>query len=150
MGSFLTFSYGAHLYKQHLLYKIICKKKRETKRNENQALKKPAKNSYMTRKPFKEKNCEGICCHSGFPVKARMFTVIPSCNRNFFTPQSDHVFHHLFKGAPKDYKFLSTLGAGSFGRVMLATTKGKDDKVNYWAIKILNKEMLIKMKQVKM
>ncbi|KAK3777605.1 hypothetical protein RRG08_021722 [Elysia crispata] len=52
------------------------------------------------------------------------------------------------EGAPKDYKFLSTLGAGSFGRVMLATTKGKDDKVNYWAIKILNKEMLIKMKQV--
>ena len=62
----------------------------------------------------------------------------------------NHFPYPPVQGTLKEYKFVSTLGAGSFGRVMLATTKGKDDKVNYWAVKILNKEMLVKMKQVQM
>ena len=45
----------------------------------------------------------------------------------------------------KIYEYLSTLGAGSFGRVKLSKhkTTGK-----FWAIKILKKAEIIKLKQV--
>ena len=44
-----------------------------------------------------------------------------------------------------EYEFMQTLGAGSFGRVKLSKhkTTGK-----FWAIKILKKAEIIKLKQV--
>ena len=44
-----------------------------------------------------------------------------------------------------DYKFEQTLGAGAFGKVKLAKEKSTG---KFWAIKILKKAELIKLKQV--
>jgi protein kinase A len=45
----------------------------------------------------------------------------------------------------EDFDRLKTLGTGSFGRVMLAQHK---DKKNYYAMKILDKQKVVKLKQV--
>lgn len=50
-----------------------------------------------------------------------------------------------------DYSISRTLGTGSFGRVLLAQSKGKDGspiRDDYKAIKIINKERVIKTRQV--
>jgi len=44
-----------------------------------------------------------------------------------------------------EYEFLQTLGAGSFGRVKLSKHKSTG---KFWAIKILKKVEIIKLKQV--
>ena len=44
-----------------------------------------------------------------------------------------------------EYEFMQTLGAGSFGRVKLSKHKSTG---KFWAIKILKKGELIKLKQV--
>ena len=46
------------------------------------------------------------------------------------------------------YKLIRTLGAGSFGRVMLAHLDNDTNKKPF-AIKILMKEKVVKMKQVR-
>ena len=44
-----------------------------------------------------------------------------------------------------EYEFMQTLGAGSFGRVKLSKHKSTG---KFWAIKILKKAEIIKLKQV--
>ena len=44
-----------------------------------------------------------------------------------------------------EYEFMQTLGAGSFGRVKLSKRKSTG---KFWAIKILKKAEIIKLKQV--
>lgn len=45
----------------------------------------------------------------------------------------------------EDYKFKKTVGTGSFGRVKLAV---KNIDGSYWAVKILKKIEILKLKQV--
>jgi len=45
-----------------------------------------------------------------------------------------------------DFEIIRTLGTGSFGRVHLVRHKDTDD---YYAMKVLNKNQIVKLKQVR-
>lgn len=48
----------------------------------------------------------------------------------------------------KDYDMVRTLGTGTFGRVVLVKRKAASDDHRYFALKVLDKQHVIRLKQV--
>ncbi|UZJ57461.1 hypothetical protein CBS101457_006781 [Exobasidium rhododendri] len=62
-------------------------------------------------------------------------------------PLSPHPSHAV---RLEDFDVLQTLGTGTFGRVLLVRKKGADinNRCNYFALKVLNKSQIVRLKQV--
>lgn len=66
--------------------------------------------------------------------------------KEILNPETGKVVKHVVKKGIKDFKFGKILGDGSYSTVMLATSKDSGKK---YAVKVLNKEYLVKQKKVK-
>jgi protein kinase A len=67
-----------------------------------------------------------------------------SLNLSEFTPSGER----RVKYSLSDFIVERTLGTGSFGRVHLVKTKKTESKCSYWALKVLKKSEIVRMKQV--
>jgi len=76
----------------------------------------------------------------------------PAENVKEFLAKAKEEFQHKWDHPPPssscldDFDRIKTLGTGSFGRVMLVQHKGNDKA--YYAMKILDKQKVVKLKQV--